>query len=162
MSLDARSPAGQSPAATRNPATAARLARLRTGSLAVLVLLVAEYLLGMYVNLYVAVPAADAGHGLGTAISGGPAVLSAHAVLGLLLTLGALAVLVTAISIRRPAGIAISAAGLAAMGLAASAGSSFTAAGQPGDSMAMAVLTGVAMLCYGLNLYRQQAAGPPG
>lgn len=162
MSLDARSPAGQSPAATPSHATATRLARLRAGSLAVLVLLVAEYLLGMYVNLYVAVPAADAGHGLGTAISGGPAVLSAHAVIGLLLTLGAVAVLVTAISIRRPAGIAVSAAGLAAMGLAASAGSSFTATGKPGDSMAMAVLTGVAMLGYGVNLYLRHAPAPRG
>ena len=120
-------------------------------------LLVAEYALGMYVNLYVAVPAADAGHGPATAIADGPAVLSAHAVIGLLLTLGALAVLVTAISIRRRGGIAVSAAGLAAMGLAASAGSSFTSSGKPEDSMAMAVLTGVAMLCYGVNLYLRHA-----
>ena len=42
-------------------ATTAGLARLRRGSLAVLVLLVVEYAIGMYVNLYVTVPGADHG-----------------------------------------------------------------------------------------------------
>ena len=154
------SSAGQSPATTMSPAAGpaaaargARLARVRRGSLAVLILIVAEYVLGMYVNLYVAVPAADAGHGLGTAISAGPALLTAHAVLGLALTLGALAVLVNAVLARGRAVIAAAAAGLIAMGLAASAGSSFTATGKPEDSMAMSVLTGVALLCYAVVCY---------
>jgi hypothetical protein len=143
-----------SPPASPGTATRrARLDRVRRGSLAVLVLIVAEYVLGMYVNLYVAVPAADAGHGLGTAVSEGPALLTAHAVLGLALTLGALAVLVQAILARRPAVIAAAVAGLAALGLAASAGSSFTSTGKAGDSMAMSVLTGVALLCYAVSIY---------
>jgi hypothetical protein len=158
--------AGPSPAASRStpasPAAAARRARLtrvRRASLAVLVLIVAEYVLGMYVNLYVAVPAADARHGLGTAISAGPALLTAHAVLGLALTLGALAVLVHAILARSPAVIAVAAAGLIALALAASAGSSFTAAGKPADSMAMSVLTGVALLCYAVSSYLRPHQG---
>jgi hypothetical protein len=50
MSLDAESP-------TRRVSTAATagLARVRRGSLAVLVLLVAEYGIGMYVNLYITI-----------------------------------------------------------------------------------------------------------
>ena len=35
-------------------------------------LTVAEYGIGMYVNLYVTIPRSDHGHGLGTAISNGP------------------------------------------------------------------------------------------
>jgi len=54
----------------------ARLARLRRGSLAVLVLIVAEYATGMYVNLYVAVPLADHDRSAGSAIANGPATLS--------------------------------------------------------------------------------------
>ena len=152
--------AGQSPATPASPPASpaaasrrARLTRVRRASLAVLILIVAEYVLGMYVNLYVAVPAADAGHGLGTAISEGPALLTAHAVLGLALALGALAVLVNAVLARSPAIITAAAAGLIALALAASAGSSFTATGRPGDSMAMSVLTGVALLCYAVVSY---------
>ena len=92
----------------------ASLARVRRASLVVLVLLLAEYVLGMYVNLYVTVPAADHGHSVGSAISNGPVILSAHAVIGLLLGLSALAVLVLSIIARRPSVIVVSAAGLIA------------------------------------------------
>lgn len=162
MSLEARSSAGQAPARTTSPAAATRMTRLRRGSLAVLVLIVAEYAIGMYVNIYSGVPGADAGHGPGTAIAQGPAILSAHIVLGLALTLSALAVLVSAVLSRRAAAIAASAAGLAALGLAVSAGSSFTSTGRPEDSMAMSVLTGVALLCYAVNLYLQPVPARPG
>jgi hypothetical protein len=67
----------------------AGLARARRGSLAVLVLVVVEYGIGMYVNLYVTIPRADHGHGLRSVIANGPAMLSIHAVIGLLLGLGA-------------------------------------------------------------------------
>ena len=50
MSLDAET---ARPVSTPAPAS---LARLRRGSLAVLVLVVAEYLIGMYVNLFVTIP----------------------------------------------------------------------------------------------------------
>lgn len=51
MNPDAGSPA--QPARTAAPA---RLARVRQANLAALVLLVAEYVIGMYVNLYVTIP----------------------------------------------------------------------------------------------------------
>ncbi|HZD68075.1 MAG TPA: hypothetical protein VFA45_03870, partial [Actinomycetes bacterium] len=75
MSLDAESPTRP----VRTAATAS-LARVRRGSLMVLALLVAEYGIGMYVNLYITIPGADHGHGLGSAIANGPAMLSIHAV----------------------------------------------------------------------------------
>ena len=148
MSLDAKSAARPVRAAAP-----AGLARVRRGSLAVLVLVVAEYLIGMYVNLFVTIPPADHGHGVGSAIANGPAVLTTHAVIGLLLALAAVGVLVQAVMARHPGAIAASAVGLLALAFASAAGASFTSSGHPADSMAMSVLTGVGLLCYAANLY---------
>lgn len=134
------------------PASTA-LARLRRGNLAVLVLLIIESVIGSYVSIYVDVPGADHGGSIGSAISNGPAWLSVHAVLGLLLGLGALGALTQAIMIRRWDLITLSAVGLLAMAFASVAGTGFTSTGDDSASMAMATLTGVAMLCYALNLY---------
>src|ERR1700729_1843503 len=135
MHLDAESHARPIPSVASAGAD-----RLRRASLAVLVLLVAEYGLGMYVNLYVLVPSADHGGGLGGAIGNGPLTLSLHGAIGLLLGLGALGVLVQAVMARRPGVIVASAAGLVGVGLAAAAGASFVSSGQTADSMAMSVL----------------------
>ena len=59
--------------------------------------------------------------------------------------------LVRAIVARRRPAIASSAAGLAAIA-AAFSGATFVSNGQEGASMAMAILTGVALLCYLANL----------
>jgi len=126
---------------------------IRRASLAVLAVLVLEYGIGVYVSLYATVPRADHGAGLATAIARGPAALSTHAVLGLLLGLGAIAVLVQAVRTRRPAVIVTSALGLFAIAVAAATGASFTSTGEAVDSMGMAVMTGVALLCYAANLY---------
>jgi hypothetical protein len=148
MSLDA-----QSRARPVSTTAMASLARARRGSLAVLVLIVVEFGIGMYVNLYATIPRADHGHSVGSAIANGPATLSIHAVIGLLLGLGAIAVLVQAVIARHLAVIVMSAAGLFAVAIAAAAGASFTSSGQAADSMAMSVLTGVGLLCYAANLY---------
>jgi hypothetical protein len=149
MNFDARSPA--QPASS---AATVRLARMRQASLAVLVLLVVEYGIGMYVNLYATIPRADHhGDGLGNAIANGPWSLSIHAVIGLLLALGAVGVLVRAIMIRHRGAIVSSAAGLLALASASATGASFTSSGHPADSMGMSVLTGVGLLCYAANLY---------
>jgi hypothetical protein len=147
--------AGQ-PVRTTNRASTARL---RQASLAVLTLLVVEYGFGMYVNLYVTVPRADHGGSLSSAVANGPAILSVHAVIGLLLGLGAVGVLVRAALTRRPVVIASSAVGLFALAIASAAGTSFTSSGTTGDSMAMSALTGVAVLSYALNLYLLPGAG---
>ena len=149
MSLRAES--STRPASTTATAS---LARVRRGSLAALVLLVVQYGIGMYVNVYVTVPRGDHGSGLGSAIANGPAVLSSHAVLGLLLALVAIGVLVQAVMARHRGTIVSSALGLLALAFASVAGASFTSSGDAADSMAMAVMTGVALLCYAVNLYR--------
>ena len=143
----------ESSAPRARTATTAGLARLRRGSLAVLVLLVVEYAIGMYVNLYVTVPGADHGGSLGSAISNGPASLSVHAVIGLLLALGALGVAAQSILVRHWGLIAASIIGLLAMIFASVAGTGFTSTGADSASMAMSVLSGIAMLCYAANLY---------
>jgi hypothetical protein len=137
----------------------ARMARVRRGSLAALVLLVVQFGIGMYVNLYVTIPRGDHGSGLGSAIANGPAMLSSHAVLGLLLALVAIGVLVQAVMARHRGAIASSALGLLALAAASAAGASFTSSGDAGASMGMAVMTGVALLCYAVNLYGLR---PPG
>ena len=159
MSLDA-GPQGR--ALSAGVPVPASVARLRRASLAALVLLLAEYGIGMYVNLYVTVPAADHGHSVGSAVSNGPVILSAHAVIGLLLGLSALAVLVLSIIARRPGVIVISVAGLIALAVASMAGSSFTSSGDSADSMAMSVMTGVGLLCYAANLYLLPSPGRRG
>jgi hypothetical protein len=148
MILDAEFPAR--PVST---AATAGLARLRRGSLAVLVLVVVEYGLGMYVNLYITVPRADHARGVPSAIANGPAMLSIHAVIGLLLGLGALGVLAQAVIVRHLGAIALSAVGLFVLALASAMGASFTSSGDLVDSMGMSVLTGVGLLCYAANLY---------
>jgi hypothetical protein len=154
MSTDARSAARSA----RTAATAGR-ARLRRGSLAVLVLVVVEYGIGMYVNVYAAVPRADHGANLASAISNGPATLSIHAVIGLLLGLGALGVLLQAVLARHWGVTASSAVGLFALAVASVTGTSFTSTGDAADSMAMSVMTGVATLCYAANLYVLRVTG---
>jgi hypothetical protein len=148
MSVEAQSP--DRAASTVEPAS---LGRARRGSLAVLALILVEYGIGMYINLYVTVPLAGRGHGLGGAVTNGPAVLALHAVIGLLLGLGAVGVLAQAAMARHLGAIAASVAGLTALALADAAGTSFTSSGHPADSMAMSVLTGAALACYAATRY---------
>jgi hypothetical protein len=132
---------------------AGRVRGLRRASLAAFVLLLIQYGFGMYVNLYVTVPAADHGQGIGKAISNGPAALSVHAVLGFLLALAAIGVLVQALIARHWAVLTASAIALVAIIGAATQGAGFVSQGHAAASMAMAVLAGVAMLCYGTVVY---------
>lgn len=143
----------KSPVQRARSAPAARLTRLRRGNLAVLVLLVVQFAIGMYVNLDVTVPEADHGGGLGSAIANGPAALSLHAVLGTLLGLGALGVAVQSVLIRRWGLTAVSVTGLLAMIFASVAGAGFTSTGDGSASMAMAVLGVIGVLCYAANVY---------
>ena len=145
-------------AARRSPVTRRdrRLMGLRKNSFAISVMLLVQYGLGMGVNLYARVPAADQGAGiiaaLGRALTSQPAVLAVHAGLGLLMLVAGVSVLVRAIAARHRLAIASSAAGLAAIAAAAFSGAAFVSGGQAAASMAMAILTGVALACYLVNL----------
>lgn len=133
---------------------ARRVKAMRRASFAALVLLLIQYVLGMYVNLYVTVPTADKGQGMGKAFSGGPASLTVHAVLGLLLILSAIGLLVQSLMARYWGVFAAAVIALVTVIGAAFSGADFVNKGGPdSSSMTMAVLAGVAMLCYGTVLY---------
>jgi hypothetical protein len=94
---------------------------------------------------------------LGRALTTQPVVLAMHAVLGLLMLVAGVSVLVRAILARHRLAIATTAAGLTTVVAAALSGATFASNGQDGASMATAILTGVALLCYLANLL---AVGP--
>jgi len=121
---------------------------LRRVSLAALVMLVVQYGLGIILNLYIAVPASDAHAGLMQEIASGPVMLTVHALLGLGLIGAALMLLVRAVRLEDRVIAMLAAAGLTAIGGAFASGEIFVRNGQSGASLAMALLTGVALLCY--------------
>jgi len=130
-----------------------QVSRLRRAGVSAVVLLLIEYVVGIGVNLYVTVPRADQRHGLGTALARGPAAISVHIVVGLLLLVAAVGLLVQAVLARLPAVAAASAIGLLAIGGAVFAGTDFVSSARPAASMTMAVLTGVAVLSYVVGIY---------
>jgi hypothetical protein len=121
---------------------------LRRLSLAALVMLVVQYGLGIVLNLYVTVPASDEHAGIMQEIASGPLTLTLHALLGLALVTTAIVLLVRAVGTGdRPIAV-LAAAGLTAIGGAFASGEIFVRSGEQGASLAMALLTGVALLCY--------------
>ncbi len=144
-------PAGQ--ATAQQPDTgrrARRRAGLRGTSLGICMMLIAQLILGVGVNLYVHVPAADQGHGLGTALgralTSPPATLAAHAALGTLLLVAAVNVLARALRARHKLAIAASVTGLAAIAGAAVSGASFVS-----DRRALLEVAGLELTVQGLD-----------
>jgi hypothetical protein len=134
-----------------------QLAALRGNSFGVLALLIIQFAIGIWVNLYAQVPARDRGSGIfgavGRALTNGPASLGTHAGLGLLIVLVALALVVRSIVARHVAAIITSVIGFLAIVGAAFNGARFVAdGGQANASLAMALSTAVAMLCYAVGL----------
>ena len=124
------------------------LAGLQRMSLLALLMLVAQYALGIVLNLYVAVPAADAHAGIMQEIVNGPLTLTLHALLGLGLVGTAIVLLVRAVIVGDRRFAVLAAGGLTAIGGAFAAGEIFVRNGQQFASAAMAILTAVALLCY--------------
>jgi hypothetical protein len=127
-----------------------RQAGPRQATLAILIGLIAQFALGMGVNLYVTLPAA--GHPGHASWFGN----------GALLVLAAIAVLVRAIRARNVTLIVTSAAGLVAILLAAFFGSGFTDKLTDGYSLGMAIAFAVAVACYatGLHAVTGRHSGP--
>lgn len=145
---------------------ATRVRGLRANSFAAVVILVVEYGLGIWVNLYGQLPASDRGAGIATgfarAIYQGPVGLSVHALLGVILIVSALTAVVRAVLVRRPALIGATAVGLVAIVAAALSGASFVGDGGNSSSMTMAVAAGVAIAAYALVLLLSaDVAAPP-
>jgi hypothetical protein len=134
-----------------------QLAALRGNTFGALAMLIVQFAIGIVVNLYATIPAKDKGSGIfgaiGRALTNGPASLATHAGLGLLIVLAAVALVVRSIVSRHIASIVLSVIGLAAIVAAAFNGARFVADGGPANaSLAMALSTAVAMLCYAIGL----------
>ena len=149
------SPPAAAPPSTHRRKAQPRQAGLRQANLAVLILLIVQFALGMGVNLYVTLPAA--GHPGHASWFGNGALLALHAALGMLLILGAIFVLVRAIRARNATLIVTSAAGLVAILLAAYFGSGFTDKLTDGYSLGMALAFAVALACYAIGLFAASA-----
>ena len=145
---------------TRRPGRGGlRRAGLRHMSVAALIMLVLQYGLGIILNLYVAVPAPDAHAGIITEIATAPLALTAHAILGIALIGTAILLVARAVDVRDRLLAVLATAGLTAIGGAFGAGEIFVRDGQDSASMAMAILTGMALLCYIGTLTLAGAAG---
>ena len=124
-----------------------------------LVMLVIQYGLGIILNLYVEVPASDAHAGILGEIATAPPVLTVHAVLGIALIGTGILLVARAVGVRdRPLAV-LATAGLTTIGGAFGAGEIFVRSGQDTASMAMAILTGMALLCYIGTLTLATSAG---
>jgi hypothetical protein len=136
---------------------AQRVAGLRAAALGAIVLLLIEYALGEWVNLEENVPSADRASSLwgafASAVVNGPVSLALHALLGTLLIAAAIAVAVRAIHAERRLWSVLAGIGLVSVLFAWVAGDVFVTTGEAGPSLLMALLTGVALLCYALLLF---------
>lgn len=129
---------------------------LRGNSFGAVVILLIQYGLGIWVNLYAHLPASDHGANIATgfarAVSNGPVGLSVHALLGVVLIVSAVAALVRAIRVHQPVFTAATAVGLAAIVVAAISGASFVGDGANAASLSMAIAAGVAIAAYAFVL----------
>ena len=136
---------------------AGKLRRLRTNALAGLVMLLLEYGLGVWTNLYAHLPASDHGKAtfaaFGGAVAHGPVGLALHAVLGTLLIVTAVSVVVRAALVRQAALIVIGCLALLAILSAWFSGTKFVSDAANGASFGMALATGVAFLGYATILF---------
>ena len=140
---------------------------LRTFTTIILVLLAAQFLVGMLVNLFVQVPAVHPGanapeyfsgvvQGVALALLHAPLWLLVHAIVGLLLFLATLILIGFAIAARRRAWIIISVLGFFGIVAAGFNGASFMNYGQNFSSLLMSIGFLLAAIPYtiGLSLSR--------
>jgi hypothetical protein len=150
--------------ATVQAARAARTSRLAAINFAACMLLLAQYLLGMVVNIYVVLPSrhpgASAGNyfsgivsGIGWLIPDGPVWAAAHAAFGLALVVAAYAAIALARGQRSRVYLVTAVLGALAITGAAFNGASFLNYGQAFSSMIMAGLWALALGCYLTGLF---------
>jgi hypothetical protein len=134
------------------PNATLRIRGLRANALAAVVMLLIQYCLGISVNLYSTLPAANHGKplfgGFASAVGNGPVLLSLHALLGTLLLITSTAALIRSVRLQGPPLIGLAAIALAAIITAWLSGSEFVGHMQNGASLAMAFATATAILCY--------------
>jgi uncharacterized membrane protein (UPF0182 family) len=130
---------------------------LRANCLAGLVMLLVEFGLGTWTNLYATVPPSDQGKAtfaaFADAVAHGPVGLALHALLGTLLIVTAVSVVVRAALIRRVPVIVVGCIALLAIVTAWVSGAKFVGAAANGASFGMALAGGVAILGYATILF---------
>jgi hypothetical protein len=136
---------------------------LRIGALATLFLLLAQFLVGMAINIYVAIPPGHPGSsssflagavpGTVWAITAGRPAVAVHTALGVLLAVDAVALLVLALVSRRRAWIAATALGLVGMLAAGMGGIGFLNYGRDFATFLMAAGFTLAVGSYMAALY---------
>jgi hypothetical protein len=146
---------GVKPTASSNIAGRAR--GLRITAFAGLVMLLLEYGLGVWTNLYAPLPVSDHGEAtfaaFGGAVAHGPVGLTLHALLGTLLIVTAVSVVVRAALARQTVSIVLACVSLVAVLAAWFSGTKFVSDTASGASFGMAVATGVALLGYATILF---------
>lgn len=106
-------------------------------------LLVLEFLSGMYVNLFMALPPGTAdGSGLAAAFTAGALPLAFHIVLGIILLFLSSALLAVTLAGRQRRNSAIASLGLAAMAVTALSGIAFALGGYSDNSLSFAMSAG--------------------
>ncbi len=123
-------------------------AGLHQACLVILTGLVIQLALGMVLNLYIAIPAADARASYLREIETAPGMLTAHVLVALVLLATAGVMLLRAVALRDRAVITLAVTGLAALLGAFAAGELFVRNDETSASLSMAILTGIALLCY--------------
>ena len=120
-------------------------------------MLLIEYGLGLWVNLYAQIPASDKGKGtfaaFGGAVANGPVALTLHALLGTLLLVTAVTLVIRAVLARKAATTVTGTVALLAIIAAWLSGARFTGDAADGASFGMAMATAVALLCYVIVLF---------
>lgn len=124
------------------------MSALRRACLTTLIALVAQFSLGMTINLYVPVPASDQHAGFTQEIKTAPFALTVHVLLGIALIISATVVLIRAAKVRDRPMTTLAITGLAAILGAFAAGEMFVRNGENSASLWMAILTGGALVCY--------------
>jgi hypothetical protein len=150
---------------TRSRETQTKIAqsRLRTLTAIILILLAAQFLVGMLVNLFVQVPAVHPGANAPEFFSGvaqgvvwsllhAPLWLQVHSILGLLLLIASLVLIGFAIAARRRAWIIISVIGLLGIMAAGFNGASFMNYGHDFSSLLMSLGFLLATIPYVIGL----------
>lgn len=156
--------AGQSPELDPRPG-ARRRERVHRTEFGLVIGLLAQYLLGMAVNLFVKIPASHPGaeppeyfsgvvQSVAWAVTdGGGLWLTLHAGLGLLLVVGALTAILQSIGSRDRAAVATTVVGFVCVLGAGFNGGSFLNYGEDFSSMIMASLFAVAVGSYAFGVY---------
>ena len=145
--------------------------RLRQLTVRVLVALVAQFVIGMFVNLFVTIPDSHPGsqpadyfsgsfQSVVWALGSGLPLLVAHVVLGLILAVGSLLVVVRARALRRRRLTVAAVLGVLFIVAAGFNGASFLDFAHNISSLLMALLALAAVGCYATALMRLGAASP--